>query len=113
MQHTVNPVSRKVCKVCKRMRGQLSATYEIMEEDSKADSGMSERDSFIDLTVENNQVFHAPVFLSLDFEQLLTGRPTLHIATSVPQDGQSTGYGPHGDVENPSQFVVLCMLVIE
>ena len=99
MQHTVNPVSRKVCKVCKRMR--ISDTYEMMEERKKVSP------------VEKQAVFHAPVFLSLDFEQLLTGRPTLHIATSVPQDGQSTGYGPHGDVENPSQFVVLCMLVIE
>ena len=78
--NSINPVARKVCKICKRMRGSHVHTFEISEEDSKADSARG-----IGL-----EVFHAPVFLSLDFQQLLTGRPTLHHATSVPQDGQLT-----------------------
>ena len=78
--NSINPVARKVCKICKRMRGSHVHTFEISEEDSKADSARG-----IGL-----EVFHAPVFLSLDFQQLLTGRPTLHKATSVPQDGQLT-----------------------
>ena len=80
--NSINPVARKVCKICKRMRGSHSHTFEISEEDSKADSARR--------IFSHAEVFHAPVFLSLDFQQLLTGRPTLHKATSVPQDGQLT-----------------------
>ena len=80
--NSINPVARKVCKICKRMRGSHVHTFEISEEDSKADSARG--------IFSHAEVFHAPVFLSLDFQQLLTGRPTLHKATSVPQDGQLT-----------------------
>ena len=72
---TVNPVTRYVCASCRKHR----RSAELIKNPGLADDS--------EMLDEHDELFCAPVFLSDNFEQLLTGEPTLHEATSVPQDG--------------------------
>jgi len=72
---TVNPVNRYVCASCRKHR----RSAELIKNPGLADDS--------EMLDEHDELFCAPVFLSDNFEQLLTGEPTLHEATSVPQDG--------------------------
>jgi hypothetical protein len=72
---TVNSTESHFCSRCHKLR----RSAELIK-----NPGLAVDSEMLD---EHDELFCAPVFLSDNFEQLLTGEPTLHEATSVPQDG--------------------------